>query len=75
MNILLLSLSLLSPAQEPETTPPAAEVVELAVEELKSAFAGSDTDAKLQAITINAEVLHPDVIELIAKGMKDKASE
>jgi hypothetical protein len=75
MNLLLLSLSLLSPPQVPDTKPPADEVVELAVEELKSAFAGSDTEAKLQVITINAEVLHPDVIELIAKGMKDKASE
>jgi len=72
MNALLLSLALLSPAQDPEVKPPAPERVERALKELTEAFSKkSDSEAKMQAIILSSEVLHPDVIEWIAKGLKD----
>ena len=73
MNALLLSFALLSPAQEPGVKPPAPERVERAIEELSEAFSKPDSEAKVQAITINSEVLDPKVIEWIAKGAKDKS--
>ena len=76
MNALLLSLTLLSPAQDPEIKPPDPERVERAIEELSKAFSKkSDSEAKMQAIILSSEVLHPKVIEWIAKGLKDKDPE
>jgi hypothetical protein len=76
MNALLLSLTLLSPAQDPEIKPPDPERVERAIEELSKAFSKkSDSEAKMQAIILSSEVLHPKVIEWIAKGLKDEDPE
>jgi len=76
MYALILSLSLLSPVQDPEVKPPSKERVEQAIEELEEAFGKkSDSEAKMQAIILSSEVLHPDVIKWIAKGLKDKDDE
>ena len=76
MNSLLLSIALLSPAQDPEVKPPTEARVEQAIKELSEAFAKKgDSEAKMQAITLSSEVLHPKVIEWIAKGLKDSDDE
>ena len=76
MYALILSLALLSPAQDPEVKPPSPERVERALEELSIAFGKkADSEAKMQAIILSSEVLHPKVIEWIAKGLKDKDPE
>jgi len=76
MNTLLLSIALLSPAQDPLVKPPSEERVEKAIEELKAAFdKKGDSEAKMQAITLSSEVLHPKVIDWIAKGLKDTDDE
>ena len=72
MNTLLLSILLLSPAQDPEVEPPSKERVEQAIEELSEAFGKKGgPEEKMQAITLSSEVLHPEVIKWIAKGLKD----
>ena len=76
MNSLLLSIALLSPAQDPEVKPPTEERVEQAIKELSAAFdKKGDSEAKIQAIALSSEVLHPKVIEWIAKGLKDSDDE
>jgi len=76
MNTLLLAFTLLCPTQDPEVKPPSPERVERALEELSKAFSKkSDSEAKMQAIILSSEVLHPKVIEWIAKGLKDADNE
>lgn len=75
MITLLLSLALLSPAQDPEVQPPDAARVERALKELSEAFSKkADSKEKMQAIILSSEVLHPEVIKWIAKGLKDEDS-
>lgn len=76
MNALLLTLALLSPAQDPEVKPPDAARVERALKELSDAFSKKgDSELRMQAIILSSEVLHPEVIKWIAKGLKDKDPE
>ena len=76
MNSLLLTLALLSPTQDPEVETPSKERVEEAVGELSEAFGKKGgAEEKMQAITVSSEVIHPEVIKWIAKGLKDADDE
>lgn len=72
MIALLCSLLLLGPAlpQEEERIPPDPALVESTRAAMKKALAGSDPVALVEAIAAAADVLHEDVIELVAKGLR-----
>jgi HEAT repeat protein len=51
---------------------PSAELVKDAVDDLDDAFKdGVDADARVKAIEENADVVHPEVVREIARGLRD----
>ena len=70
----LLAVSLLLPAarQDEDHRPPDPERVKSAVQDLREAFSKGDAAARIQAIEASSELLDPEVIAGIDKGLRDE---
>ncbi len=70
----LLAVCLLLPVarQDEERRPPDPERVKSAVQELRDAFSKGDAAARIHAIEAGSELLDPDVIAGIDKGLRDE---
>lgn len=73
MSVLATALAVAALAAAPQSPPeePSPERVAAAVEALRAAFGRGDSAARLEAIQAASEVVHEDVVALVAKGIKD----
>jgi len=72
---LAIAIALPLHAQEPEREPPSKELVESVLDTLKRAFASGESGERLRALEAARDVVHEDVVVLVARGLKDKEIE